>query len=100
MLRKTKIVCTLGPSTDQEGVMRNMIVSGMNVARFNFSHGSHEEHAARLAKLQELSKADLTNGEIQQRMVFSCKILRYYDRYAKINLGKRLAASPPQEGKE
>ena len=45
MLRKTKIVCTLGPSTDQEGVMRNMIVSGMNVARFNFSHGSHEEHA-------------------------------------------------------
>ena len=43
MLRKTKIVCTLGPSTDQEGVMRNMIVSGMNVARFNFSHGSHEE---------------------------------------------------------
>ena len=50
MLRKTKIVCTLGPSTDQEGVMRNMIVSGMNVARFNFSHGSHEEHAARLAK--------------------------------------------------
>ena len=48
MLRKTKIVCTLGPSTDQEGVMRNMIVSGMNVARFNFSHGSHEEHAARL----------------------------------------------------
>lgn len=36
MLRKTKIVCTLGPSTDQEGVMRNMIVSGMNVARFNF----------------------------------------------------------------
>lgn len=56
--------------------------------------------SARLAKLQELSKADLTNGEIQQRMVFSCKILRYYDRYAKINLGKRLAASPPQEGKE
>ena len=56
--------------------------------------------SVRLAKLQELSKADLTNGEIQQRMVFSYKILRYYDRYAKINLGKRLAASPPQEGKE
>lgn len=34
--------------------MRNMIVSGMNVARFNFSHGSHEEHAARLAKLRAL----------------------------------------------
>ena len=49
--------------------------------------------SARLAKLQELIKADLTSGELQQRMVFSCKILRYYDRYAKINLGKRLCVS-------
>lgn len=56
--------------------------------------------SARLAKLQELIKADLTSGELQQRMVFSCKILRYYDRYAKINLGKRLCVSLPQEGKE
>ena len=54
--------------------------------------------SARLAKLQELTKADLTSGEIQQRMVFSCKILRYYDRYAKINLGKRLSISLPPEG--
>lgn len=56
--------------------------------------------SARLAKLQELIKADLTSGELQQRMVFSCKILRYYDRYAKINLGKRLCVSLPQEGTE
>ena len=68
MLRKTKIVCTLGPSTDQEGVMRNMIVSGMNVARFNFSHGSHEEHAARLAKLQELSKEQTTCQEQLEKL--------------------------------
>lgn len=54
--------------------------------------------SARLAKLQELTKADLSSGEIQQRMVFSCKILRYYDHYAKINLGKRLSISLPQEG--
>ena len=38
MLRKTKIVCTLGPSTDDENVMRSLIEEGMNVARFNFSH--------------------------------------------------------------
>lgn len=43
MLRKTKIVCTLGPSTDDENVMRSLIEEGMNVARFNFSHGGHEE---------------------------------------------------------
>ncbi len=43
-MRKTKITCTLGPSTDQDGVLRELIANGMNVARFNFSHGSHEEH--------------------------------------------------------
>lgn len=53
-MRKTKIVCTLGPSTDREGVLREMLLAGMNVARFNFSHGSHEEHKARLDALKAL----------------------------------------------
>ena len=53
-MRKTKIVCTLGPSTDREGILREMLLAGMNVARFNFSHGSHEEHKARLDELKAL----------------------------------------------
>ena len=53
-MRKTKIVCTLGPSTDREGVLREMMLAGMNVARFNFSHGSHEEHKVRLETLKAL----------------------------------------------
>ena len=53
-MRKTKIVCTLGPSTDREGVLREMIQAGMNVARFNFSHGTHVEHKARLDALKAL----------------------------------------------
>ena len=53
-MRKTKIVCTLGPSTDLEGVLREMIQAGMNVARFNFSHGTHAEHKARLDALKAL----------------------------------------------
>ena len=53
-MRKTKIVCTLGPSTDREGVLREMIQAGMNVARFNFSHGTHAEHKARLDALKTL----------------------------------------------
>ena len=54
MMRKTKIVCTLGPATDSDGVLREMLESGMNVARFNFSHGSHEEHKRRLDALKAL----------------------------------------------
>ena len=53
-MRKTKIVCTLGPATDREGVLREMMLAGMNVARFNFSHGSHAEHGRRLEQLKAL----------------------------------------------
>ena len=53
-MRKTKIICTLGPATDQEGILESLIQEGMNVARFNFSHGSHEEQKVRLDKLKEL----------------------------------------------
>ena len=53
-IRKTKIVCTLGPSTDKGDVLRQLMLEGLNVARFNFSHGSHEEQKARLDKLVAL----------------------------------------------
>lgn len=55
-MRKTKIICTLGPSTDQDGVLETLILEGMNVARFNFSHGAHEEQKVRLEQLKELRK--------------------------------------------
>ena len=55
-IRKTKIVCTLGPSTDKGDVLRQLMLEGMNVARFNFSHGSHEEQKGRLEKLVALRK--------------------------------------------
>ena len=58
MIRKTKIVCTLGPAVDDENILRQMILEGMNIARFNMSHGSHEEHGERLAMLKRL-RADL-----------------------------------------
>ena len=51
-MRKTKIICTLGPSTDAPEVLKEMILSGMNVARFNFSHGTHEDHKKRLDMLK------------------------------------------------
>lgn len=54
MNRKTKIICTLGPATDADGVLRNMMLAGMNVARFNFSHGDHAGHKTRLENLKAL----------------------------------------------
>lgn len=55
-MRKTKIVCTMGPSTDDGKVLLELVKSGMNVARFNFSHGSHEEQQKRMELLKEVRK--------------------------------------------
>ena len=53
-MRKTKVVCTLGPAADSEEIIRQLICSGMNAARFNFSHGTHESHLAQLTKLKRV----------------------------------------------
>jgi pyruvate kinase len=53
IMRKTKIVCTMGPSTDVEGVITQLIEAGMDVARFNFSHGTHEEQKKRMDMVKE-----------------------------------------------
>ena len=54
MARRTKIVCTLGPSVDDEASLRALMGAGMDVARFNFSHGSHDEHRARMERLRKV----------------------------------------------
>ncbi len=53
-MRKTKIVCTMGPATDNDDILREMMLSGMNVARFNFSHGDYEIHEKRYNQLCRL----------------------------------------------
>jgi len=52
-VRKTKIVCTIGPASDSLEMMKKMIEAGMDVARLNFSHGTHEEHEARINRLRQ-----------------------------------------------
>ena len=56
-MRKTKVICTLGPATDDEETLRKLISSGMNAARFNFSHGTHASHLAMLEKLKAVREA-------------------------------------------
>ncbi len=53
-MRKTKIICTLGPSVDDENMLKALILEGMDVARLNFSHGSHEEHEKRVKMLKKV----------------------------------------------
>ena len=53
-MKKTKIICTLGPSSDTEEVLTKMIQAGMNVARLNFSHGTHEEHLQKMNTVKKV----------------------------------------------
>ncbi|HJB06706.1 MAG TPA: pyruvate kinase [Candidatus Enterocloster faecavium] len=55
-MKKTKIICTMGPNTNDKNVMRELVKNGMDVARFNFSHGDYEEHLGRLEILREVRK--------------------------------------------
>ena len=56
MTRKAKIVATIGPSSQSEEIIEKLILAGMNVARMNFSHGTHEQHAERIARIRSVSK--------------------------------------------
>lgn len=54
-MRKTKIICTIGPASESEEKLRELMLAGMNVARFNFSHGSHEEHKRKFDRVIKVS---------------------------------------------
>lgn len=56
MLRKTKIVCTIGPASERKEVFKELVANGLNVARLNFSHGDHEEHKGRMDTIKEVRR--------------------------------------------
>ncbi len=80
-MRKTKIVCTIGPASESIEKLVQLIEAGMNVARLNFSHGNHEEHAARIRNIRKRAKKrvnrlpscwtqkDLKYGQIIWKMI-------------------------------
>lgn len=83
-MQKTKIICTLGPATDQPGILEELVKGGMNVARMNFSHGTYEEHARRIDQVNDLAKKyrvpiailldtkgpEIRTGELVEKKVF------------------------------
>ena len=56
-MRKTKIICTIGPASEQEDVLTRLCLAGMNVARLNFSHGTHEEHQKKIDTIKKVREA-------------------------------------------
>ena len=56
MLKKTKIICTMGPSEEKDGIIEELLANGMDIARFNFSHGSHTEHGGRMERVRRAAK--------------------------------------------
>ena len=86
-MRRTKIICTLGPSTDKEGILRELALAGMDVARFNFSHADHEEHFGRLKNLREIRKElDIPIAALLDTKGPEIRIGKFKDK--KINLVK------------
>lgn len=55
-MRKTKIICTIGPVSESEEKLKELLLAGMNVARFNFSHGDHAEHQAKLERAKRVAQ--------------------------------------------
>lgn len=55
-MKKTKIVCTIGPASETTEVLEQLIKAGMNVMRLNFSHGDHEEHLAKVKTLRAINE--------------------------------------------
>lgn len=63
-MKKTKVVCTMGPNTNDKGLMRALVQNGMDVARFNFSHGDHEEQKGRMDLLKQIREEEHANTAI------------------------------------
>lgn len=78
-MRKTKIICTLGPSTDKDGVLEELIKEGMNVARFNFSHGLHDEQKIRevIREYSEFNGYEVEEAADGMEAVSLCRLNDY-----------------------
>ena len=98
MHRFTKIVCTIGPATSSRDAIRSLIKAGMDVARLNFSHGTHEEHAARIKLIREVSKEMATPVAIIQDLPGpKLRVGKLTNEPLKLEAGDRVTLSVSQQ---
>lgn len=92
MYRRTKIVSTLGPATDEPGILEKLIVAGVNVVRMNFSHGSAEDHMRRAEQVRELSAKHKTYvailGDLQGPKI---RVARFANGPIQLEIGDKFA---------
>ncbi|MGQ9778892.1 MAG: pyruvate kinase [Bacillota bacterium] len=99
MWKKTKIVCTIGPASEDLGVLRRMIEAGMDVARLNFSHGVYEEHARRFEAVRRAAKE--VGREVAVLLdIQGPKIRTAPETSLELVEGQRILVSPPGEGRD
>ena len=67
-MRKTKIICTIGPASENEETLKKMCLAGMNVARLNFSHGTHEEQQRKIDLIKKV-REELNLNKITQEIL-------------------------------
>ena len=88
-MKKTKIICTLGPASDSEKILSELVDAGMNVARLNFSHGTHEEHAVKIKKIKSIcggaaiSSSNLIGSRSRISAVHKYFLLSLYTKFRK-----------------
>jgi pyruvate kinase len=89
-MRKTKIICTIGPASENEKTLTEMCKAGMNVARLNFSHGSHEEHEKKIALVKTVrEKLDLPIAIMLDTKGPEYRIGTFADGKVEVNTGDR-----------
>lgn len=89
-MRKTKIICTIGPASESEEKLRELMLAGMDVARFNFSHGSHEEHKKKFARVIKISgELNLPIGTLLDTKGPEIRLRDFKDGRAELVSGQR-----------
>ncbi|AUG56626.1 pyruvate kinase [Acetivibrio saccincola] len=89
-MRKTKIICTLGPAVDSEEMLRQLMLKGMDVARLNFSHGSHEEHKARVERFKKVRDSlDLPVALLMDTKGPEIRLGKFKDKEVKLEKGDK-----------